>query len=345
MAFKVNMLQQVKESLSIADIAEEYLTVRTKKNGVPYQCNCVVCGSGEHHDGALTIYPENGTCHCFACGWTGDALDLIGAINGTASLSEELTLANKLFGVDIDGIKSANFEARMNFAFERKRRDMERKRKAAEEEQRWSINRPREAEWLQSCSKALNNAEALGYIASRGISLEVAKRWNLGYNQATKRLVIPYPGSEYYHADRDITGHQEPKYKKPCVDTLGHEPLWNPSALDADAFVVCEGQLDALAIIDAGFASVACGGTGFKRLLKELSNRGGYSGKVALMFDNPALDEAGSTASNKACKELQELGITPCIIANYPEGIKDPFEWWQRDKIGMASAIGEVVRR
>lgn len=343
MAFRVTHLQEVRERLSIAEVAEKLLTVRNTRNGAPYQCNCPLCHSGEHNDGALTIYADTGTWYCFACGSHGDALDLIGAANGTTSLSDELTLVSELFGIDVSALKAPDLEARARFAYEQKLREIERKRKQAEELERWHKNQAAEANNLNGYLAQIEHPDALAYLATRGIDIKTARRWNLGYNPANKRIVIPYPASTYYHADRDITGRAEHKYLKPSRGYVGPEPLWNPAALNARELVVCEGQFDALAISDIGFCSIACGGTAFKKLIRAIEQRGGYDGKLVLMFDNPSLDRAGALTDTAAAEELKAHDIRPTILENYPSGIKDPFAWWQHDKRAFASAVAKAV--
>ena len=53
------------------------------RNGGKNQYICPLCGSGtgSHHSGAFTVYPDTDRYCCFACDTKGDIFDLYGAIN------------------------------------------------------------------------------------------------------------------------------------------------------------------------------------------------------------------------------------------------------------------------
>lgn len=345
MAFNLNVFEEVREQVLPAEYAAETLEVRSHYyNGEPATCVCPICGSGEgpHGTAALTLNPHDPhRWYCFAHGGGGDIFDLVGAVNGTDNKNEQLALAAEWAHLDLDGLKRPTLQARMQMAYNRQKRLQEQERKAARLQSVWEMNRLTEEAWLKAHQDMPFSVAALEYLASRGIDEATAKRWRLGYDPLSERIVIPYKGSTYYHADRDITGKAyRHKYDKPKFEQVGSEPLWNPQALNSDLVVVVEGQFDALAVGDVGFEAIACGGVGLAPMLSEIKARGGYGGTVCLMFD---ADKAGSDATGEAMSKLSSLEVSFAVLRDYPDGIKDPFEWWQHDAHELMLAINRAV--
>lgn len=343
MAFNLNVYEQVREQVSLAEYVAAVLEVRSHYfNGEPATCVCPICGSGDgpHGSAAFTLNPHDPQkWFCFAHGKGGDILDLIGAINGTDNKNEQLALATEWAHLDLNGLRRPTLQARMQMAYERQKREQEKARKAAELQALWDKNRITEEAWLRSHLDMPMSRLASEYLESRGIDEETAKRWRLGYDPMSDRIVIPYVGSTYYHADRAFSDNRH-KYDKPRFEDVGPEPMWNPAALDADLFVMVEGQLDALAVSDIGIEAVACGGVGITSTLTQIKSRGGYSGTILLMHDN---DDAGRDADASATEALSALGVSFVVFHDWPEDIKDPFEWWQHDRDGLMLAINKAV--
>lgn len=343
--FNSPVYDEVREQVSLAEYVEDTLEVRSRYyNGEPATCVCPVCDSGNGPNGsaALTLNPRDPfKWFCFAHYGGGDIFDLVGAVNGTTNAHEQLALAAEWAHLDLDGLRRPTLKARMEMTYNRLKRQQERERKAAELEAVWMANRKTEAKWLREHLSWPLGRSALEYLAKRGIDEETAKRWRLGHDAISERIIIPYAGSDYYHADRDITGKaSRHKYDKPRFNDVGPEPMWNPSALDADLVVMVEGQFDALAVAEVGFASVACGGVGHAPTLAEIKSRGGYDGTILLMHDN---DKAGREAAQKAMQALAANDVSLAVFSDWPEGIKDPFEWWQQDPHGLMLAINRAV--
>lgn len=343
--FNSPVYDEVREQVSLAEYVEDTLEVRSRYyNGEPATCVCPVCDSGNGPNGsaALTLNPRDPfKWFCFAHYGGGDIFDLVGAVNGTTNAHEQLALAAEWAHLDLDGLRRPTLKARMEMTYNRLKRQQERERKAAELEAVWMANRKTEAKWLREHLSWPLGRSALEYLAKRGIDEETAKRWRLGHDAISERIIIPYAGSDYYHADRDITGKAyRHKYDKPKFEQVGSEPLWNPQALNSDLVVVVEGQFDALAVGDVGFEAIACGGVGLAPMLSEIKARGGYGGTVCLMFD---ADKAGSDATGEAMSKLSSLEVSFAVLRDYPDGIKDPFEWWQHDAHELMLAINRAV--
>lgn len=341
MAFNSIAYAQLRELVSLADYCNGELEVRTRyASGDPCTCNCPACpsGTGPRGSAAFTLNPrEPLKAHCFSCGRSFDVFDVAGAVHATDRLAEQAAIVAEWAGIDLDGLKRPSLEDRARWAFERERRAMERERKAREQEAAWEVGRKAEADRLARILAEPLSEAALAYLASRGVDEATAKAWHLGFDTQARRVVIPYPGSDYYHADRDVTGKAKHKYDKPKVRDVGPEPMFNPAALAEPGFVLVEGQLDALAVMHTGIPAVACGGVGLAPTLAEIKRKGGYPGTVLTMHDN---DEPGRSADLMALQALSRADVDSVSrFEGWPEGIGDPFEWWQHDPNGLAVAI------
>ena len=75
----------------------DYVREITKpsRNGGKNQYICPLCnsGTGSHHSGAFTVYPDTNSYHCFACGANGDIFNLYEEVN---HISDFTTIANEL---------------------------------------------------------------------------------------------------------------------------------------------------------------------------------------------------------------------------------------------------------
>lgn len=281
---------------------------------------CPICGSGDgpNHTAAFNLNGK-GQWHCFAkCNRGGDILDLIGEVEGLQGFKDRLARAAEFCGIDYDQPAKSKPPVR----------------KAAKKEpepQDYSIGQAHEAAYIAS---TLPNIDlAANYLQERGWTVDEARKFGIGYDPKRERLIIPWPGSDYYHCDRAI-GSTGPKYLYPHSETdggkhpievcVGPKPIYNPQALDEKAFVVVEGAMDAMALMRIGTGAViALGGTGYNMLMDELKDRH-YQGCVIAMLDN---DKTGKRQNKELCKALANAGIAH-MEASYPSNSnsKDPDE-------------------
>lgn len=337
--------ERIKEVVSLREYADAHLERRGR------QYVCPACGSGTHANGtpALSITPDGSHWKCFSCGTGGDVFDLAGAIAETSDKREQLSEVANWAGLSAEPESRPHRREKPHRATVAEAK--ERMARIASEAARRKANREAHAEAVRRARERIGDPVAVSYLASRGITLEQAREWGLGYAERSTRyrtphIVIPYPGNEWYHADRSIRPDLTPwKYFKWPADEVGPEPLWNPNALDGSLIVLVEGQLDALAVQSCGFEAVACGGHGTKALLAEMERRH-WTGVALLMFD---ADDSGMDASARLGLELDRTpGVTAWPFWRWPEEgrgmrFKDPAEWFAADRDGMAEAIAETA--
>ena len=279
-------------------------------------CPCCSSGKGANRTPAFSIKGQR--WKCFACQAGGDIFDLAGAIHATQDKKEQLALVKEWVGVQ------SPLAACMNLANQPHARSQASSPQAATET--LEANKERNAQYIKRCQANIDNLAVCDYLASRGISPEVGKCDGLGYDPATKRLIIPWKGSSYYWIGRDITGASSRKYDKPKSAEVGPQPVWNPDALTHPSYFVVEGPMDALALSRLGFPAVALGGVGISSLIEEASRTQSRSCAI-LMLDS---DEPGTKAQERAHAALEKAGL---IYMDYPGDrfAKDADEMWARD--------------
>lgn len=279
-------------------------------------CPCCSSGKGANRTPAFSIKGQR--WKCFACQAGGDIFDLAGAIHATQDKKEQLALVKEWVGVQSPSA------ACMNLANQPHTRSQASSPQAATET--IEANKERNTQYIKRCQANIDNLAVCDYLASRGISPEIGKHDGLGYDPATKRLIIPWKGSSYYWIGRDITGASSRKYDKPKSAEVGPQPVWNPDALTHPSYFVVEGPMDALALSRLGFPAVALGGVGISSLIEEASRTQSRSCAI-LMLDS---DEPGTKAQERAHVALEKAGL---IYMDYPGDrfAKDADEMWARD--------------
>lgn len=309
---------------------------------------CPACGSGSRKDSAFSITRDGRHWECFSCGAGGDVFDLAGAVLGTEDRNAELEEVAGFAGVPSRGAAprrretSAERIARKRSALAARARE---RREGAELEE----GRRRHAEGIKAAQARISDPAAVAYLGSRGIGLETARAWGLGYADRSTRyrsphIVIPYPGSAYYHIDRTLCPDRTPwKYFKWPAAELGPEPLWNPGALDSFAACVVEGQLDALAVQSCGvLPAISLGGHGTRALMAEIERRE-WRGALVVMQDS---DESGRNATMALAGELERAGLCCTVFTYWPWDYgadrprhKDAAEWFAADRAGLGAAL------
>lgn len=81
----------------------EYLEQITERSKGKNQFICPICnsGTGRNHTGAFTFYPETNSFHCFACGESGDIINLYCELHQTDFNSAVESLSHE-FGIPMD---------------------------------------------------------------------------------------------------------------------------------------------------------------------------------------------------------------------------------------------------
>ena len=187
--------------------------------------------------------------------------------------------------------------------------------------------------YYAECRERLTEPAALDYLKARGISLETAIQFNLGYDpkwtwpaaakrmrangkekllpEPTERIIIPVTGNHY--ATRaigpDIKDYANIKDYAEMQETGGGKAgIFNAGAVyEQGAVFVTEGALDALSIIEAGAAALALNTAGNVETFLNQLEREPTRATLILSLKN---DEQGKTTAAALRKGLTRLNIS-----------------------------------
>lgn len=206
-------------------------------------------------------------------------------------------------------------------------------------------------EYFKKCRTELADPRARAYLSYRGISIETAERYWLGYDsewQSPKalkngkkppksaRLIIPTSPTSYVarEADKSATG-KFIKMKEGAAHIFNSKALYNE---DKRPVFIVEGELDALSIIEAGGEACGLGSTTYIRKLLEDLKAKPTACTLIICLDN---DEAGAKATTELIEGLQALNIS-CIKADICGKAKDANEALTSDKDTFLQAIKDA---
>lgn len=306
---------------------------------------CPVCGSGngKNGTGALHIYPDSNRVFCYAgkgC-FSDKGEDTLGALRIIWRCGETEALERAGYSLDYEAPAPAHQEHKENTEHQ------ERKPETAD----FSLFYRQWHEDLET------SPEALEYLHGRGITDASIKRFNLGYCAAwkhskageqvpsTKRIIIPRTKGTYTARRIDKPANElEAQYVKQVQGR--QKDLFNLEALDgAETPIICEGELDAISLYQAGAGAVVGIGTTTNAgtILEEAKKH--PEAVFILAFDNDPDKEDGSNpgkdtqrklAADMKAAGLEVLSIDPAKIYG---GAKDGNEAFTKDP----ERLGKVI--
>ncbi|MCD9218099.1 toprim domain-containing protein [Lactobacillus delbrueckii subsp. lactis] len=277
-----------------------YYKIEPSPKAGPGKYVCPFCSSGEHSKGtgAFSVTPDGQHWTCFSCTRNGDVFDLVGDLEHIDNKEGQREKVVEIIGRDPvpSGIDQAAFVPTLSApAPTRNTPPLPKKEKVEEAERNIKL-------WHGDVDSTL----AQTYLKKRGFTEETINKFNLGWDAQQRAITIPYPGKAYW-AKRRINPGELGKYDKPKSEDLGSEPIFNESALQqSEPVFVCEGQLNAISIEQAGGHAIALGGTSGKANLVKYLQTHDCEAPLILSFDN---DEAGIQASQDLARELNEKNI------------------------------------
>lgn len=310
----------------------EYLTPAKKKNTYI----CPACGSGTGKKGTGMTSEDNGEhFKCWNCGFSGDIFDIIAVAEGI-SLSEAFKRATEIFSIEPE---SSAFSPTVK----REVAPKEENKEAVEEE-------PDFTEFLLQAKTALKESqEALTYILKRGISIEVANRFNVGYDSQwvnpakptapkSKRLIIPTNKKSYLARAIDDNGAYSKLKAGKAHYLFNKKALYNE--LNKPVFVA-EGELDALSIIEVCSEAIALRSTGnYMSLVNQLKEKPTQN-TLIICLDN---DKAGQETAEKLTKKLDDLNVK-YLVHNISGECKDVNEAFVTDKELFSLQVRELENK
>ena len=291
-----------------------------------YICPYPDCKSGTHKNGtgAVKVYADTNSWYCHSCGKGGDVITLYQAVKGLDFSDALKELAEKA-GITLSlserkEFKSGKKESSPISATQTGKKD----------------EPPKDyAEYYEECFKRIEDPRAVQYLNKRGISVETAKRFKVGYDPewksptalnngknppASPRIILPTCNSHYVARDiRSNLNDTENKFKKM---NEGKPALFNTEALynEGQSVFIVEGYIDALSFLEVGADAIALNSTSNKeKLIEKLENK--RTNKTLILALDA--DKSGRAANEYLRAELSRINI-PFICIKIDDEGQDP---------------------
>ena len=202
-----------------------------------------------------------------------------------------------------------------------------------------------EAVAKQAARKTIETAQAgadrgVKYFESRGIREITARQFNIGCipgfsidgKHKEDRIIIPYPGEDFYVARRESAGNMGDKYKYLYPPGI-HKIIFNKPALYCgnEYVFITEGQIDAITLEDMGYSAIGSNDSELEQGIGEIKGKLTAKGFIIIPDNDKSL-----TGDYKAVKKLDILkgmGLT-AIIYNVPPLFHDVNDYSIKDKAG-----------
>lgn len=351
---------------------ELYLQGRGINTSRPFRCL-----NPAHNDNKPSMSIDRSSksglhCHCFSCHAYYDTFDLIGIEYGLTEETDIFNKAYEIFGIEIDSpLQGDNKQYQNQHKTEQNTHYTLHKEDYTME---YTIDDIRDGNRIdftdivkEAHKELLDNQQALEYLQSRGLSMEIINAYDLGYdasgynhflkaypqNQSGSkkaglyRYIFPYPDTEGRYsyflteiADRTQVDDYNGKYRKISKGDTGIDAqIFNERYLQSPPPVlfICEGIYDALSVEEAGGKAIAFVGTAHRRFLG-LCKKYMPNTTFIISLDN---DTAGQTAIEKVKEGLDFLNI-PYMVRT-AEQSKDFNEALQTDRGAFTEYIKQIV--
>lgn len=310
----------------------ESITTRSKER---YKYVCPIChsGTGVKHTGAFSIDQKDPTrWKCFSCGNGGDIFDLIGLVENIPEPLEQLKRAGEIYGIDLQGEIAQNQPRN-------KHTDMN------IHTYTYTHTDTEDLEpYFRECQKHLKDTN---YHTQRGISEEVATRFNIGFDASFtkgtggdkwKAFIIPTGKYSFVARNTDPKADEAHRYRK-----SGSVTPFNVKALQTatQPIFITEGEIDALSIIEVGGEAIGLGSTAnINIFVNNYIKKQKPAQPLIIALDN---DNAGQKATEDLEKALEEAGVQYYRADPY-NGLKDANTALLKDRKAFTEAIAQAER-
>lgn len=284
------------------------------------------CGSGAHAHGDAT--PSAGMnaqttlwrCRSPACGLRGNAVDYLVAFK-ELTRSEAVRVLSERYGGPERSVEAGALEAEVDRILAGPVEEEPRKVPTRDEyHERFAV------EWPLGSSASDFPDTPAAYMLDRGFYPAVLNSWQIGFDGVSDRITIPV-----FDVDGELVGikgrawrdGQTPKYLS-LGDVLGRPSrygfhtyqksrhVFGLNRLQGKRCVVCEGELNAIALDQMEIAAVAVAGAEFSKHQRELIVS--HVDQVVIYFDP---DDAGRGGMAKVAEMLDPF-IAVSVIVGAP---------------------------
>lgn len=315
----------------IHDFLEEYL----QRKGIDTK-KLFRCVSPTHEDKtpSMTYYKKEKKCTCFGCGAKYDIFKLVGMEYNLKSFKEQL---NKLeeFIKNPELIEDANktIYSKKNITEELYIQKSFKENNNSEE---ININNPKDVErvikyqnYIKYC---LLNADKSDYLQKRGISKEIQKKFNVGYDPkfgdkiSWNNGAIIIPTNYLCFTARNVDINSNDRLRK-----IGSAQIFQYDRINEyknEKIYIVEGEIDALSLAEAGQKAIALGSVKEIDLLVKKLKEDKFDNKFLIMLDN---DESGRKAQEELYFKMKNIGMK-VEKTNLLDKYKDPNEFLVKDR-------------
>lgn len=316
----------------------ESITTASRKAGRGmYVCPLCGSGTGKGKTGAFSITQNGRRWKCFACNQGGDIFDLIGKHENLPDLPTQMKIVSERFGVPLDDAGEYQNRAKSG--------------QHTHTSMQANTYTQKQVDFSGFFAEAHANLGLTNYPQMRGLSMEVLRRFNVGYVaewrhpsapatvQPTPRLIIPT--SRYSYLARDTRSDIPEEQKQYKQQKAGSAHIFNLSALKeatTPVFIV-EGEIDAMSIIEAGGEAVALGSVSMINAFLKAVITDKPAQPLIVALDN---DGSGKKAENDLKEGLEKAGIAfygynPALVW------KDANEALQHDREAFCSFVARAT--
>ena len=301
---------------------------------------CPICGNGSKgKDGdGLRETPTPTVLKCFACDFAGDIIEFVKEANHYSFREAVKYCADKI------GIRYEDEEAD-SYKSKPAPKPVTPPPSAAP-----TRKRVKETDYMKSgfFREAEKHLEETDYWQYRGLSLETAKHFKLGfvkdwinptgnYKKPSPRLIVPT--SRFSYLARDIRKN----VTKGTKIKVSEVRMFNTdAALQQEIIFIVEGEIDAMSIYEVGGNALALGGVSNKqKLIDRLKNpEMECNTKIFILaLDN---DDAGKKTSEWLEEELDKLNF-PYITSNIAGEYNDVNDYLVADREKFAEAVKTAI--
>ena len=213
------------------------------------------------------------------------------------------------------------------------------------------------AEYICKCAlnfQAGADGEAgRAYMAGRGVSVDTARRFNVGYDATRQTVIIPQ-GAGYMARSTKPDAEQKDKcryYPKGAPRVLFNGANMARAAKDGNPVFIVEGEMDALSFAEVGAMAVSTGGTsGIGKAVRAAAQIG--HGVYVPCMDR---DEQGEKAQAALVAKLRAIGGAVYVYVDAPQFLlpdtadgthpKDANEALQKDAAAFRARVAEVISK
>lgn len=308
------------------------------KSGKGYICPICNSGSGKKGTGITSKDNIHFTCWSNNCFMNTDIIDIIGLQYGLSEYKDKIEKACDLMNISIcEPIKT---------------KKLTNANKTNNTPQRTEIALEEELiDYRAFYTLCQNEAEKSDYLLNRGISYKTQQEYNIGYcgewvnpktekGKPTPRLIIPTSDNTYIAR---YTGDDEYINNNYKVIKVGSTHIFNTKALYSGykPVFICEGEIDALSVIELGYDAIGLGGTSMCDKLVDLLKEKPTNSILIISLDN---DDAGRNATDKLRKALKEQDIL-FIEYNIAGDYKDQNEALMQARYQLKNNIEHAIKK